>query len=722
MKPALLPTELSSFITIDPKGHVTTYFGKIDGGQGLFNAIGQMVAEELDAKFEDVTIEMGDTATSVNQGGMSGSTGVSSGGKQMRAAAAEARRVLLTLAAQKWKVPVERLTVSDGVISGPNGKTVTYGELIGGKFFSTKLEWNKQMGNALYAPGKATLKTPDQFKVIGKPIKRTDVAAKVFAQQDWTADVRVPGMKHARMIRPPVAGAEPVSYDEAALQKQIPGVRVFHDKGFLAVVADKEWDAVRAADALHVTWSDVKPPFVDHDQVYDYLRKTEARTKKVEKDSEKIDEVFKTAARVMEAEYEWPFQSHACMGPGCAVADFKDGQLTIWSGSQKPHSVREGVADHLKMPQDKIHVMWVQGPGSYGRNDAGDVAMDAAVLATALGGAVRVQYSRADGTAWDPKSTPSVHTVRAALDKDNKLVGLTYHSQAFSRLHLSSQESRAQDTLAGQFQGTKMTPNDTFAGPENAYAFANLRTSWGVVAPMLDRASPLRTSHFRDPLGPQITFALESFLDEVAVATKADPIAFRMNLLGKDRDKQVVKATAEKHGWTERVSGPTGKPGKNGVLTGRGFSYAQRGGVIIAVIAEIEVDPATGRIWPRKFTVGHDCGLIINPDNLVKVIEGNIVQSASRTLFEEVTFNAKGVTSVDWNTYRIMDTMDVPETIDVVLVNHPEMPPGGGGEGSTKPVAAALANALFDATGVRVRRAPLSPERVKQALSSTRSA
>src|SRR5215472_17174567 len=334
-KPPLSPDQLSSFIAVNADGTVSAYFGKMDMGQGLSVAIRQMVAEELDVPFDRTKIFIGDTDTSVNQGGASGSTGVQNGGKQMRAASAEARRVLVEMAAQKLGVPADQLSVKDGVVSATNdaGKKVSYRELIGGQFFNVHLDWNGEMGNPLYAPGKAKPKDPKAYTIVGQPVPRDDIAPKVFAQENFCTDVKVPGMVHGRVIRPAVAGAEPIKVDESSI-KNIPGARVVWDKGFLGVVADKEWDAIRAAKELKVEWSQPTPPFPSQTTLYDHIRKAPTRKRDEGKPVGNVDDAFKSAARVIEAEYEWPFQSHSSMGPACAVVEIKDGKVTCWSGSQ----------------------------------------------------------------------------------------------------------------------------------------------------------------------------------------------------------------------------------------------------------------------------------------------------------------------------------------------------------------------------------------------------
>src|SRR5438874_2042367 len=472
----------------------------------------------------------------------------------MRMAAAEARRVLVEMAAEKLSTPADQLVVANGTISAASNrdKKTSFGELIGGRYFNVQLDWNKQWGNPLYAPGKAQPKPHTAHKIVGQPIKREDVAPKVFAQEDFVTDVKVPGMVHGRVIRPRIAGAVPVKVDESSI-KDIPGARVVWEKGFIGVVADKEWDAIKAAQKLKVEWSDVKPPFPDQAAIYDHIRKAPVRKREVVAAADlegggrvdnsevgNVDEAFKNAARVIEAEYEWPFQSHASMGPGCAIVEVKDGQATLWTGSAKPHFARDGVAAILGLAPEKVHGIWKPGAGAYGRNDAGDAAMDAAVLAKAVGRPVRLQYMRDQGTGWDPKPPASIHRARAAIDASGNMIAYEFASKAFSLLEVYSNESQPHDTLAGQLLGVPLKPTDTFRVPGDSYAFPNKRLAWETIPPLLDRGSPLRTSHMRDP--GVIHFASECFIDEVAAALGVDPVEFRLRYIKEPRDMAVVKA------------------------------------------------------------------------------------------------------------------------------------------------------------------------------------
>jgi CO/xanthine dehydrogenase Mo-binding subunit len=698
-KPALVPGELDSWIAVLPNGNVQAFFGKMDMGQGLDVAVAQIVAEELELGADRVEVVMGDTATSCNQGGASGSTGVSSGARLLRRAAAEARRVLGERAAQKVGAPV---TVDAGVVTGPQGRT-TYGELVGGRYFHHQVEWNNKVGNPMDISVPAKPKPPSQYKVVGKPLPRRDVAWKVYGTDGFVTDVRRPGMLHARVIRPPRAACKVKSVDAASI-KGIRGSRLVREKDFVAVLAPKEWDAVRAARALKIEWQALEAPFPPMGELYEYIRNAKVVKRADEVKQGDVASAFGAPGfRIVQAEYEWPFQSHASMGPACALAEIKDGSCTVWTGSQKPHFVRDGVARLLGLPQDKVRAVWVAGPGSYGRNDAGDAAMDAAFLAQATGKPVRVQGMRVDGTAWDPKGPACVHRARAAIDATGKVVAYEFISKGFSRQHIATNESQPADSLIGQSMGVAPKPHQIFGVPAESYGFENKLLGWETVPQFVEHCSPLRTSHFRDPVGPEIHFGSEQFIDELAHATGEDPVAFRLRYLTNARHQAVVKAVADKARWSN-----LGK--------GKGFAFAERNGTAVAVVAQVEVDRSSGRVWARRFWVAHDCGLIINPGILRTTIEGNVVQGLSRTLFEEVRFDRGAVTSVDWASYPILEMADAPESIDVTLIDRPEIAPSGAGEPTIRCIPAAVANAFFDATGVRMRRAPLSPERVKAAL------
>lgn len=715
-KPPLVPDQLDSWIAILPDGSVTAYFGKMDMGQGVDVAIAQIVAEELDVAFEKVNVVMGDTAFTCNQGGASGSTGIQRGGVTLRNAAAEARRILLERAAKKLEVPVEQLVVENGVVRDPRYgmASVSYGELIGGQHFHHKLDWNKRYGNTLALKVRAKPKDPSQHKIVGKSFPQAIVAEKVYGRAQYITEVKVEGMLHGRIIRPSHAGCTPVAVDEGSI-RNIPGARVVREKDYLAVVAEREWDAVRAAESLKVTWTPQCAPYPPMEKLHQHIREAKPNGKGMPVNRGDVEAALKGASRVVQAEYEWPLQSHASMGPACAIADVRNGEARLWTGTQKPHFARDGVARIAGIPVDRVRATWVMGPGSYGRNDAGDAAHDAALLSKLTGRPVRVQYMRHEGTGWDPKGPAAVFRGRAGLDAAGNVVAYEFYGKGFTRQEVATNESNPKDTLAGQLTGWKPKANIIFQHPAEVYGFENKRCWWETIPTLLERGSPLRVSHLRDPLGPELHFASESFIDEVALAAGADPVAFRLRYLAHDaRHAAVVKAAATKARWQARANP---NRGKGDVMTGRGVSYTERNGTVVAMIAEVEVDRRSGRVWAKKFTVAHDCGQIINPDGLKLTIEGNVVMALSRTLFEEVRFTENNVASVDWATYPILELADAPEAIDIVLINRPEMPPQGAGEPSTRTVPAAIANAIFDATGVRVRKVPITPERMRAALA-----
>jgi CO/xanthine dehydrogenase Mo-binding subunit len=717
-KPPLHPTELDSWIAIDPEGMVTVYFGKIDGGQGTDAGVAQMVAEELDIPYSHIAeVVMGDTALTCDQGGASGSFGIRLGGVALRHAAAEARLILVERAAAEWGVSADQLSVTDGVISNTNNPSqqISYGELVGGEYFQEKLVWNERYGNNLGLSGRATPKSPDQYKVVGTEAPRLDVKGKVYGTMPFSTDVRVEGMLHGRMIRPLNAGTVPLSVDESSIA-HIEGAQVVRRGNLIGVVAEKEWDAIRAATELAVTWSEPRDVFPEQSALYDHIREAAPSRREVVDENGEVDTAFEIAAQIIEAEYEWPFQSHASMGPGCAIADVREDGVTLWTGSQKPHAATEGVAAILGVPVESVHGIWNIGPGSYGRNDGGDVAMDAAVMSSVVGRPVRVQWMRHEGTGWDPKGPSSIHRARAAVGANGNIIAWDFLSKGFSRVDTNSRESEPKDTLAGQLLGMTGERLLNFRVPENAYEFEHARQAWETIPTLLEGASPLRTSHLRDPVGPEIHFACESFMDEVAFAVNADPVEFRLRYVSEPRHRAVIEAAAERAGW---VSGAAGaRRSSNGeIIRGTGVAYAERAGTIVAIVADVEVNQGTGRIWARHFTVAHDCGQIINPRALKTTIEGNVVQGLSRALHEEVLFNRRRVTSVDWVSYPILSLADAPESIDFVLLDHPEIAPLGAGEPTIRIVAAAVANAVFEATGTRLRRGPLNAARVRASFS-----
>ena len=715
--------QLDSWIVIRSDNTATFFVGKTDLGQGTGTAFRQIMSDELDIAFENTTCVMGRTDVTVDQGGSGGSDALQTDGYPMRRVAAEARRVLLEMASQHFGVPVTALAVSDGVISTKTGDTadrsITYGELIGGKKFNVTLTGK----NTDTTTGTATLKPVQAMKNVGRSPRRYDIPPKVDGSLKWAVDMKVPGMVHARNVRPPFAGATLVSIDESSV-KNIPGlIKVVSKGNYVAVVCEREENAVRAARQLKVEWK--KPdtsPFPASTDLFKYMRAATPSSTGKPAIIGNPDAAFTSAATVIEAEYDVPFQGHNSIGPAHALADPSNDQLTIYSNDMKSYGMRNSVAQFLNIPRDRVRVIWMEGPQAYGRTAADDAGFEAAYLAKEIGRPVRVQWSRQEETAWDTKGPAYAVKMRGGLDAQGNLVALHYDACAADHNHLGYNE---QDTvLISQLMGTrrvKVSPGRASL-PSDMYAIPNRLQTTRVVPLPMPFETPLRTGNLRDPDGPQVTFASESFIDELAAAANADPINFRLKLIeGSNQDDSgfkrarsiaCIKAAAEKFGWDPRPS-PNPKRGTGEILTGRGIAYAYRSQTVVAEIAEVEVNRKTGRIWVKRLVIAHDCGLAINPEALIRTLENGALHSVSRALYEEVKFDTEKVTTVDWVTSPTLRHDDVPERIDVVLVNgdpnpnRPDLPHYGAGETVCKPTLAAVANAVFDATGQRIRRVPL---------------
>jgi CO/xanthine dehydrogenase Mo-binding subunit len=674
---------------------------------------------------------MGTTDLTVDQGGSGGSDALQTDGYPMRRVAAEARRVLVEMASSRFGVPVTALVVSDGMISVAADPTrkVTYGELIGGKKFNVTLTGK----NTDTTTGVAKLKPVQELKNVGKSPQRYDIPAKVDGSLKWAVDAKVPGMLHARNVRPPLAGATLVSVDESSV-RGIPGfVKVVTKGNYVAVVCEREEQAIRAARQLKVNWQ--KPaaaPFPASDDLFTYLRETTPSFSGPPTVAGDPDRAFAGAATVIAADYDVPFQGHTALGPAHALADPSNDQLTIYSNDMKSYGLRNGVAQFLQMPRDRVRVVWMEGSQAYGRTAADDAGFEAAFLAKEIGKPVRVQWTRQEETAWDTKGPAYAFKLRGGLDAQGNLVALDYDARAADHNHLGYNEH---DTvLIAQLAGMRRAEpaRGRASLPSDMYVIPNRRQTTHVIPLPLVWETPIRTGNLRDPDGPQVTFASESFIDELAVAAKVDPLEFRLRLLtasttddsGFKRARSIacIKAAAEKYGWDTR---PSPRPrGSSDILVGRGIAYAYRSQTVVAEIAEVEVNRRTGRIWVKRFVCAHDCGLVINPEALRRTIECGTLHSLSRALHEEVRFDREKVSSVDWVSHPTLTHADTPAVFDVVLVNgdpnpnRPDLPHYGAGETVCKPTLAAVANAVFDATGVRLRRVPFREARVLAALKA----
>lgn len=715
---------LDTWLSIGRDGKVLAFSGKVDHGQGLRTALRQIVAEELEVPVDRVSMLMGDTVLTPNQGGASASTGIRAGAKPLRNAAAEARRLLVNAGAARLGVQPDAVAVDNGnvFVKADPARRVAYESLIAGKF-DAKLTWNKQVGNGMDVSGEGKPKAVSAYRVVGQSVARDDIPAKILGSEDYVANVRLPNMLHGRMVRPAVAAAVPVKVDEASI-RDINGAKVVWKKDFLGVVAETEWDAIKAARKLKVQWSSPTQTWPTHDGLFDHIRKAAVVASngqngflgKKEVNEGPTQAALAKAAKVIEAEYECPFQSHARMGPSVAVADVKNGMATLYTDSQKPHFHRLGISKLLNIAEDKIHVVFKEGAGSYGRSDADEASFEAAVMSQELGRPVRVQWMRDEGTAWDPKAPAAVVALKAGLDNAGNVDGWHFRAKGFSGWDVKWIADAPEQTLAGMQLGHKKWNMHNFDTPHESYQFPAKVDFWQTIAPLQEQASPLRAAHLRAPQEYQTRFAQESFVDEVAAAAGQDPVAFRLKYLKNPREIAVIKAATDKAGWGADDAKP--KRSSGNLARGRGISMISGYGAYAAVIADVEIDKRSGRVWCRRVTVAHDCGLIINPGSLKLVIEANVIQGLSRALHEEVWFDQKMVTSKDWVSYPILDMKDAPEAIDIVLIDRKDEPSGGAGEPSMVAVPAAVANAIYNATGVRVRRYPFVAARMKKAIAA----
>ncbi|HXP77839.1 MAG TPA: molybdopterin cofactor-binding domain-containing protein [Stellaceae bacterium] len=691
--------EVDGFLAVHPDGSVTAYSGKVDLGTGFRIAVRQMVAEELDLPVERIALIEGDTALTPDQGPTAGSTGIQRGGVQIRQAAATARQALLRLGSEWLKTPAEALVVETGTIRAKTGgKRVRFGDLIGGKPFALKLD------------AKAPLKDPASYAVVGKPLPRPDLPAKLTGRHTYMHDFKLAGMLHGRVVHPPAIGAKLDSVDEASIAG-IPGVRVVRIENFLGVVAQDEWAAVRAARELKASWSG-GGGLPGSDGLQRAIRESSVEGNEALIQRGDAPQVLAGAAKKLSATYYWPPQSHASLGPSCAVADVRAEEATVWTASQSTHKYRPHFAKVLGLPVEQVRLVYLDGAGCYGMNGHEDAAADAAILSRAAGRPVRVQWMREDEHGWDPKGPPQLLELSASLDDTGKIAAwnaemwIPAATKGLPNIPLLS------PAAAGLPQPQGIATGLITQNADPSYTVPNVH----VVAHWL-KDTPLRPSNLRAPGKVANTFAVESLVDELAVAAGADPLAFRLQGIDDPRGIAVLKRVGEIMKWEPR-NGPSGGAGSDVRARGRGVAYIhyKHAENYVAMGMDVTVDRGSGAVRVERVVCAHDCGLVINPDAVKNQVEGGILQTLSRALFEEAVFDSNRVTSVDWASYPILKFPDVPEVV-VELIDHPELPPVGAGEAATAPVAAALANAIYDAVGVRLRQVPMTPERVKQALA-----
>jgi nicotinate dehydrogenase subunit B len=693
---------LDDWIAIEPDGTITAFSGKVELGTGVRTALAQIVAEELDMPLARVRMVMGDTALTPDEGYTAGSMTIHSSGTALRQAAAEARRAMLEMASEQLDANLDELSIQDGVITVSHDpkRSVTYAELMGGKLFN------------LPVTDQAPLKPPESYRIVGTSTPREDLPRKVIGGPSFIQDLNVPGMLHARVVRPPGPGAKLVAMDESSV-RDIPGlVRVVQRGDFIGVLAEREEHAIHAARQLKVEWQET-PLYPRMGDLYTTLRSQPTEDNVLVEQGD-LEKAFAGAAQEVHATYYQPYHAHASLGPSCALAEVQGDQVTVWASTQGPYPLRGALAELLDLPAENVHLIHVEGAGCYGQNGADDVAADAVILAQAVGRPVRVQWTRKDEFVWEPKSPAMVMEVHGGLDSQGNVVAWEYH--VWSPSHARRPRFAGQLVTAQLISGRPAPqPRFSFGAERNAptnYAFPPQAAQRVTVHYVPN--SFLRVSSFRSLGGSMNTFANESFLDELAAAAGADPVEYRLRYLADPRERAVVLAAAEKAGWDPR---PSPRTDDTEPAEGRGVAFAryENNQAIAACIAEVQVEKNTGAVRVKRIVVAHDCGLIINPDGVKNQIEGNVIQSLSRALKEEVQFDEMRITSVDWQTYPILTFSEVPE-IEIVLINRPDEPAMGAGEPATVTTAAALANAIFDATGVRLRQIPFTPERLRSSL------
>jgi nicotinate dehydrogenase subunit B len=707
-------TSLDSWLAVAADGTVTVSTSKVDLGTGVVTALSQIVAEELDVPFHSIHMETGDTAQTIDQAATVGSATIARGGPQLRQAAAAARQELLKLASAKLQAPVEKLTVSDGVVTvaGDATKKTSYAELIGGKRFNVKITATGTGGGMKVAP-EVIAKDPKNYKIVGTSAPRVDLPPKFTGEFIYTADVRVPGMLHGRVVRPATVNTKPTSVDESSIKNIAGVVKVVQEGNFVGVVAQTEWAAIQAAKALKVTWSAPEHKYPStKEEVFDYLKNTKRARDQAVVSRGDSDAAISQGGKTFEATYHWPFQLHGMLGPSCSVADVQANAATIWAGSQGTFNTRRQVASLLGMPEKSVRVIYREGAGCYGRLSPDDVPLDAALMSRAVGKPVRVQWMRDDEHGWEPKGPAQLLSVRAAVDGGGKVAAWEFVDRSFPWTEngnplLAARQVGHDATSTGNGNGN--------GGGGQIYRFDNQKVVASMIPWVWPDPMPLRTSNLRAPGDVARCFASESALDEIAALLRVDPVAFRLRYLADQRIIDVLNAAAKQARWNARPSPGTASGGSK--VTGRGVAVANRDETMTAAIAGVEVDRASGKITVQRVTLAQDCGLIVNPDGVKNQIEGNVIQGVSRALLEEVKFDASGIKTLDWVSYPILHFPDVPE-IDVVLVDRKDLPPNGSGEPSLVPVPAAIANAVFDATGVRLREVPMTPERVLAALKA----
>jgi nicotinate dehydrogenase subunit B len=703
VRPAGASGSFETFIKITADGTVTAYNGHVDLGTGIRTALGQIVAEELEVSFARVVVVLGDTSQVPNQGATIASETIQITAVPLRKAAAQARQFLIARAAERLELDVTELSIEDGLVRGKDNRSTSYGELIGEETIRLELADD------------VPVKPVSSYSIVGQSVPRVDLPAKATGELVYVHDVRVPGMLHGRVVRPPYAGVDAgpfvgtslIAVDEASV-RDIPGlVAVVRIGDFVGVVAEREENAIKAASQLKLSWKPT-PALPDLKDIETALRANPSRPRTLI-DKGNVEAAIAAAAKPMQRTYVWPYQMHGSIGPSCAVADFRDGQIKVWSGTQNPHLLRADLALLIERREAEIEVIRLEAAGCYGRNCADDVTADALLLSRAVGRPVRVQLTREQEHTWEPKGAAQLIDINGGLTADGSVAAYD-----FATRYPSNNAPTLALLLTGQ---VAPVPETVEMGDRTAippYDYEHMRVVANDMPPIV------RAAWLRGVSALPNSFAHESYIDELATEAGVDPIEYRLRYLKDKRAVDLVNAVAERAGWTPR---PKREEEEGDVVHGRGFAYALYvhskfpgyGAAWSAWIADVAVNKITGDVSVTRVVAGQDSGLMINPDGVRHQIEGNVIQSTSRALMEEVSFDRTSVVTREWGAYPIIRFPDLPK-IDVLMVPRQDQPPLGVGESASVPSAAAIANAIFDATGVRFREPPFTPERILKGL------
>ncbi len=691
--------QIDTWLAIHSDNTATVYIGFAELGQGNSTALLQVAAEELDLDMSQIKTVRLDTNITPNQGGTYSSASIQRGGPQVRTAAAEARAALLKMAAPKLNAPVEQLNVNKGIVAvngSPNSR-VSYGELIGDKQFH------------LAFAGTVPVKSPAEYKLVGKSVPRKDMPAKVAGEYVYMQHMRVEGMLHGRVVRPRGQGAygdgaKILTLDESSI-RDIPGARVLRKGDFLGVVAPKEWDAVRAAQKLKATW-DIKPTLPGNQALYQRMRSGEAEDRVVTNRGD-VAAALASAAHTVSLNSTCPYQMHACFGPNCALADVKPDSALLMCSTQDVYGTRGGVARVLGLPLNKVRVQYQDGAGTYGHSCYDDVAQAAALLSQLAGAPVRLQFMRWDEHGWDNYGPAHVGEVKAGADASGKIVAYEYQGWHHNWANVETSEQLGLSKQAAEWAtGAAQMVSQNCGG---MYDIANFR----LVNHKIPGLLYLKGAWLRSPLDLSFSFTSEQAIDQLAYELGMDPYEFRQHNIRDPRWLGVLDAAAKAARWTPRKA--ASDLSKASVVIGRGIGIGTHLASYGGAVAEIEVNKDTGRVVAKHLYGAIDAGQVVNPGNVEAQIGGQLVQAASRMFKEEVKFNTTNVTSLDWASYPILRFDESPEVTAVVVQRLNERS-SGAGEEVMAACAAAIGNAFFDATGVRMHEYPMTPARVLAAL------